>query len=190
MISKLYFILIVLLLSKSLLAQTSDSAKVVSKALYENEMKSYRNSIDTLLNIKKQNPAAFYSNRLDYDIIRLYHDLNDTINFIREANDFINRDSGDDISRQYHKTFICNVLYKLSIEKKDTSKILDYGAKRLFVYNQLSCYTGEKHLRLKLFDNLIAIYTAQGNKEKAESLTKAKNKYIKKDKLIKPDNIL
>jgi hypothetical protein len=186
MLSKKHILLVFcILLAFIFHAQSGDSLAIKQ----EKRKTSRQEEISRLLQTEAQYPDSFFIKRWDFDLASAYYFANDTLNFIKTAGRFLTSDDSKDRWRTYNKTTLSKMLYRLAKAQHDTLKMIEYGEKRLFVYNRLKCSTGERGYRASLFDELIPLYTGINKPEKAESMAKAKLLFIKEDKLKMPSNL-
>jgi hypothetical protein len=138
-----------------------------------------------LLIIKKQFPDSFLIEALDYDECIYTLKTGDTSAFYLLGEVFL-RSENSSVHHMLMKTPMCKHLYTISKARKDTALIIQYAENRLLKYNKMWCYTGEKHFRLKLYDELIQLYTIRKNEERVKELITSGNRYHKKEKLGLP----
>ena len=179
------FILIALFSLKQLYSQTTTTLKSVDTSDY----KSRRQEINQILVIKKQYPDSFVTEGLYSRLVMDYFYIADTINFIRSTNEILamnTKPDKDGYSDDYLKSRLTRHLFYIYQAKHDTLNLIDISEKRLFIFNTVSCGTGEKEFRLKLFDIIINYYSAKEQVDKVQELKTMRQKYVNKNKLSKP----
>jgi|GEM_PF-5806175 len=154
-----------------------DSLKSANAAVY----------ISRLEHIKKQFPDSFYIQKLDREMALAFLKQGDTTSFFVNVAEFLNTPDQNDHYRPYYKTNMCYLAYKVAKKKNDTLNWISFGEKRLFIYNRLRCSTGEREYKLRVFDELIRLYDARGEKERSAALAASQKKFLKKGKLRTPE---
>ena len=123
---------------------------------------TYKAAIKKLLAFKQQYPDSFIIKREGINLISFYYLIDDTVNFINSSLEFLNTINDKNDLKEYYNRGVCQKLYDVYKAKRDTQNAIMYAEKRLFIFNRVKCATGEKNLRLKLFDELINYYSTIG----------------------------
>jgi hypothetical protein len=137
--------------------------------------------------IEKQFPDSFYFHNLDREMALALLKQGDTASFFVSVAQFLNAPDYKDYYRPYYKTNMCYLAYKVAKKKNDTLNWISFGEKRLFIYNRLRCATGEREYKMRVFDELIRMYDARGEKERSAALAALQKKFREKNKLRMPE---
>lgn len=171
------------------LGQLYSQTTSTSKAADTSDYISRRQEISQILVIKKQYPDSFLTDGLYSRLVMNYFYVADTLNFIHLTNEILamsTKPDKDGYSDDYLKSRLSKLLFYVYQARHDTINLINISEKRLFIFNKVSCGTGEKEFRLKLFDLLINYYSSKKQVDKAEELKTKRHKYISKNKLNKP----